>query len=152
MGSEMCIRDRMQTKHGWADIPRTLVHDKASYMVTPTHSRLSAAFAAGIKRGGFPSWVGSEGASADWLAKKFGDVYLHETAISHVRRLLDSDFAHHKLCETPAHFRQRMQQVEDHMHSDAFAAKDGTGLLGLCKQLRSRCKALVDGGGERLPF
>ena len=84
--------------------------------------------------------------------KKFGDVYLHETAISHVRRLLDSDFAHHKLCETPAHFRQRMQRVEDHMNSKAFAAKDGTGLLGLCKQLRSRCKALIDGGGERLPF
>ena len=45
-----------------------------------------------------------------------------------------------------------MQRVEDHMNSEAFAAKDGTGLLGLCKQLRSRCQALVDGGGERLPY
>ena len=76
----------------------------------------------------------------------------HVTAISHVRRLLESDFARNKICETPAHFRQRMQRVEDHMNLEAFAAEDGTGLLGLCKQLRSRCQALIDGVGERLPY
>ena len=31
--------------------------------------------------------------------KKFGDVYLHETVIAHVRKLLDGEFTHNKLPE-----------------------------------------------------
>ena len=53
--------------------------------------------------------------------------------------------------ETPTQFRQRIQKVEDHMNSDAFAAPDGNGLLGLAKSLRSRCEAVVEAKGERLP-
>ena len=53
--------------------------------------------------------------------------------------------------ETPTQLRQRIQKVEDHMNSDAFAAPDGNGLLGLAKSLRSRCEAVVEAKGERLP-
>ena len=78
-------------------------------------------------------------------------MYLHETVIAHIRRLLDTDFASNKLCETPAQFRVRMQKVENYMNSDAFASPGGTGLLGLAKELRPRCEELIRRKGERLP-
>ena len=141
----------MQRRYGWSDLPRTVVHDKGSYMVSPFHNRLQADFAAGLNAGGFRSWVGNDGDSAKWLVKKFGDVYIHETAIAHVRRLLDNDFCHSDLHESPAHFKRRMQKVEDHMNSPAFAAADGGGLPSLAKDLRERCELLIELKGERLP-
>ena len=45
----------------------------------------------------------------------------------------------------------RMQQVEDHMNSAAFAAIGGQGLMGLAKELRNRCEELKRRQGERLP-
>ncbi len=86
-------------------------------MVTPAHDRLHIGFASALEEAGFRSWVSSSADSAQWLVKKFGDVYLHETCIAHIRRLLDGDFAHQQLHETPTHFMQRMRQVEDHMNS-----------------------------------
>ena len=145
------VLETMKRKHGWADIPRTLVHDKASYMVTPAYNRLNLTFSAGVQEGGFRSWIGDESDSAAWLAKKFGDLYLHETAIAHVRRLLDGKFAHNRVHETAAHFKCRMEQIADHMNSPDFAACGGTGLAGLAKQLRPRCEALIKAKGERLP-
>lgn len=145
------LLEKMKQRHGWSDIPRTLVHDKASYMVPPAHDRLQTHFAATLRKAGLRSWVGDEGASASWMVTKFGDVYPHETAIAHVRRLLEGDFRHTSIHETPAHFKQRMQRVEDHMNSDAFAAPDGHGLLGLAKELRSRCEEVIRRNGARIP-
>ena len=85
------------------------------------------------------------------VVKKFSDVYLHETAIAHVRRLLDGKFAHNKVHETAAHFKGRMERIADHMNSPDFAAPGGAGLLGLAKELRPRCQALIEAKGERLP-
>ncbi len=51
-------------------------------------------------------------------------------------------------CKDPA---QRMQQVEDHTNSSAFAACGGGGLEGLAKELRSRCEEVMRRKGERLP-
>ncbi len=45
----------------------------------------------------------------------------------------------------------RVQQVEDHMNSAAFAAIGGQGLMGLAKELRNRCEELKRRQGERLP-
>ena len=56
-----------------------------------------------------------------------------------------------KLHKSTEHFKARMQQVEDHMNSDAFAAPDGRGLLGLAKELRSRCEDMIRRGGQRIP-
>ena len=53
--------------------------------------------------------------------------------------------------DTPAQFKQRLQRVEDHLNSAAFAAPGGTGLLGLAKELRPRCQKVVDLKGERVP-
>ena len=64
-------------------------------------------FATALDEAGFRSWVGSGADSAARMVKKFGDVYLHETAVAHVRRLLDTDFAHRQVHETPAHFAER---------------------------------------------
>ena len=44
-----------------------------------------------------------------------------------------------------------MEKVEGHMNSADFAAKGGTGLLGLCKSLRSRCEEVLRREGGRLP-
>ena len=85
------------------------------------------------------------------LAKLLGDLYLHETLISHIRRLLDNDFAPERIDETPRQFRARMQKVEDHLNSPAFKAPGGQGLMGLAKELRPRCEELVRRKGERLP-
>ena len=90
----------MQRKHKWADLPRTLVHDKASYFVPPAHNRLQINVASALEEAGFRSWVGKGSASAAWLVRKFGDVYPHETVISHIRRLLDGRFACGQLHES----------------------------------------------------
>ena len=85
------------------------------------------------------------------MVRKWGDVYPHETLISHIRRLLDQEFVSSRLSETPAQFKQRLQRVEDHLNSAAFAAPAGTGLLGLAKELRTRCQLVVELKGERVP-
>ena len=95
--------------------------------------------------------MGDGNDSASWLIKKFADVYLRETVISHIRRLLDGDFMHNQLHKTPNHFAQRLQQVEDHMNYPAFAACGGNGLEGLAKELHNRCEGVVRRRGERLP-
>ena len=140
----------MQRKHKWADLPRTLVHDKASYFVPPAHNRLQINVASALEEAGFRSWVGKGSASAAWLVRKFGDVYPHETVISHIRRLLDGRFACGQLHESFSHFAQRLKKVEDYMNSRAFAAQGGTGLLGLAQELRPRCEEMVRLKGERL--
>ena len=141
----------MKEKYGWSDLPRVVLHDKASYMVTWSHQRLNAVFADGLKGGGFSSWLGGKNAPTDWLVRKFGDVYPHETVNTHVRRLLGQEFTCARLSETPAQFRMRMQKVEDHMSSTAFAKDGGQGLLGLAKELRRRCSWVLRKEGERVP-
>ena len=142
----------MKTEYGWADVPRTIVHDKASYMVTACHETLHVKFAQALASAGFRSWIGTGSASTKWLVKKFGDVFLHETVIAHIRRLLATDFICERVGETPAQFKQRMKRVENYMNSEEFADSDGgRGLLGLAKSLRHRCQKVVDAGGERIP-
>ena len=83
--------------------------------------------------------------------KKWGDVYLHETAISHIRRLLDDTFACRRLGETVAQFAQRMASVVHHMNSPAFAAANGRGLAGLATELHDRCTWVMRHKGQRYP-
>ena len=52
---------------------------------------------------------------------------------------------------SPVHFAERMQRVEDHMNSFPFAAVGGRGLMGLAKDLRSRCEHVIASGGQRVP-
>jgi hypothetical protein len=143
----------MKSKYDWADLPRTVVHDKASYFVTAKHERLQIDFAEALRAENFRSWAGGEdgAASTKWLVKKLGDLYVHETLIAHIRRLLDNDFATTHLFETPAQFTERMGKVERHLNSKAFAAPRGGGLLALAKETLGRCQELVNRGGERLP-
>lgn len=141
----------MKAKHGWSDVPRTVVHDKASYFVANVQDRLSWGFAEALRKAGFRSWLGDATASTKWLVKKWGDVYVHETLISHIRRLLDTDFASDKVYETPTQFSRRMQKVEDFLNSDDFAAPNGGGLAALAKEMRARCQKVIDLKGERIP-
>ena len=86
------------------------------------------------------------------VVPKWGDVYLHETVISHIRRLLEHKFRSDKLAETHAHFGQRMQNVVRHMNSADFARDAaGGGLPSLARDLRARCKQVILLKGERLP-
>ena len=142
----------MQRAHGWANLPRTVVHDKASYMVSNVHDRLGGKFAAALKDAGFTSWVGGNHETTAWLPPKWGDVYLHETVVAHVRRLLDTDFACTRLGETRSQFAVRMKKVERFMNSEAFAKQDGgRGLEGLAKELRHRCELVIKSKGQRIP-
>jgi len=146
------ILAEMQDEYGWATMPRIVVHDKASYMVTHAHHRLNAKFAEALSKAGFTSWVGGNHATTSWLAKKWGDVYIHETVIANVRRLLDSDFMCTRLCETPAQFRSRMKRVEEFMNSPGFARADGgRGLAGLARELLERCERVKQEKGGRIP-
>jgi hypothetical protein len=147
------ILQRMKTKYNWADVPRTVVHDKASYFVTARHERLQIDFAESLRAERFRSWVGGEDGteSTKWLVKKLGDLYVHETLIAHIRRLLESDFATTHLFETPAQFGERMLKVERHLNSRDFAAPGGGGLLALAKETLGRCDELVRLKGERIP-
>ena len=133
-------------------MPRTVVHDKASYMVTNPHQRMNCTFAEGLRAGGFRSWVGGDGAEVTkWLVKKWSDVYIHETLIAHIRRLLDNDFACRRIHGTRCQLVQRMQQVEAHLNSPGFAAVGGGGLLALAKSFPERCEEVIKRNGERIP-
>ena len=76
---------------------------------------------------------------------------MHETVISHIRRLLDTMFVCDHLRETAKHLKVRMAKVAKHMNSPEFAASGGTGLEGLAKEMRERCRKLIRLKGERLP-
>lgn len=145
------ILSNMKARHGWSSVPRVVVHDKASYMVNSAGELLHPVFCGALKEAGMTSWTGPPGSSTSWLCGKFSDVYLHETAISHIRRLLAMRFVCDRVDETFPQFRTRMQKVEDFMNSEDFSAEHGgKGLPGLAKDLVSRCRTLaVD--GERLP-
>ena len=144
------ILEDMKQEYGWSTLPREVVHDKASYMVSPFHDRLNVVFADALEANRLRSWVGSASDSADWLCARFADVYPHETAISHIRRLLDHEFTCARTHETVAQFRLRMGKVVAHMNSEDFKAKDGTGLSGLCRSLQGRCERVLSDGGNRL--
>ena len=108
-------------------------------------------FGGALAEAGFRSCVGPQGSNTQWMSSKWGDVFLHETAIAHIRRLLATRFACTRVDETWAQFRARMQAVEDYMNSDDFAASGGQGLHGLAKELHTRCQAVVQRKGARLP-
>jgi hypothetical protein len=66
------VLQEMKDEFGWSTLPRAVVHDKASYMVSTGHNRLHVVFAAGLKSGGFSSWIGNDAANAQWLVAKWG--------------------------------------------------------------------------------
>ena len=105
----------------------------------------------GLVAGGFRSWLGDAAGSTKWMASRWGDVYLHETVISHIRRLLDTDFAATCFPESFAQFRLRTWKVVAHMNSPAFSPNGGRGLVGLAKSLHDRCAEIVERDGERIP-
>ena len=142
---------KMATEHAWSNIPRVVVHDKASYMVNSAGEQLNAVFGGALAEAGFRSWVGPQGASTKWMSSKWGDVHVHETAIAHIRRLLATRFVSTRVDETWAQFKARMQAVQDFMNSDEFAADDGEGLQGLAKELHTRCRDVIRLKGARIP-
>ena len=73
-------------------------------------------------------------------------------AFGHIRNLLDTTFACTKVCETELQFRARMANVVGYVNGHDFAAKDGRGLLGICKALRPRCVELLYCSGGRLRY
>jgi hypothetical protein len=145
------VLEQMRKEHKWTNIPRTLVHDKASYMVSAAHDKLNRTFSTALEEAGFHSWIGGESDSADWLPPKCGDLYLHETAIAHIRRLLGTKFATARLSEDRDQFRERLDKVTAHMNGPDFAKANGAGLVGLAKEIRQRCENLITIKGERLP-
>ena len=144
------ILQEIKDEHGWNRAPRTIVHDKASYMVAPRAQRLAAPFAAALRAAGLKSWLGDEDADCSWLAGRLGDAYPHETGISHIWRALDHRFPCSTPGETRARFANRIAKVQEYMHSEQFKARDGGGLLALAESLRERCRRMVLLEGERL--
>ena len=120
-------------------------------MVSPGHQRLSVAFAESLTEAGFSSWLGSVSDTTEWLAPRWGDVYLHETVIAHIRRLLDTDYRCASLNEMVPRFLDRMNRVAAHPKSPNFRAHGGRGMGGLANYLRRRCAEVVGLKGERLP-
>ena len=141
----------MQKQWKWTSIPRVVMHDKASYFVNTKQHTLNQTFAAGLQAGNFKSWATCHGGDCKWLAKMLGDWFLHETVISHVRRLLQSQFARNSLHETPSQFAARMKKVEHHMNYVMGVSAPGESLLKLGKETHKRSEDLIRLKGERLP-
>ena len=78
-------------------------------------------------------------------------MYLHETVISHVRRLLATKFMRKALSEKPWEFKARMLKVERYLNYKMGKSGPGQALLELGDTLRERCEALKKLKGERLP-
>ena len=68
----MGLFEKTKRKYGCSDLPRILVHDKASYMVPPMHNRLQRDFAEALRQSGFRSGIGTKADSAKWPVRKFG--------------------------------------------------------------------------------
>ena len=145
------VLSRMQKEHEWPNMPRNFVRDKASYMVSPGHQRLSVAFAESLTEAGFSSWLGSVSDTTERLAPRWGDVDLRETVIAHIRRLLDTDYRCASLNETAPRFQDRMNRVAAHLNSPNFRAHCGRGMCGLAKDLRRRCAGVVRQKGSGCP-
>ena len=143
------ILAEMQREFGWHCIPRTVVHDMASYFVTSQNKQIQHEFASGLRAGGLRSWLG-DGGDASWLAARLGDFYPHETLISHIRTLLTHNFLHTGVDETLAQFRVRLDKVEQHLNSRDFG-KTPDALLRLSKSYRGRAEDLDARHGHRLP-
>jgi len=142
----------MKKEWKWSTIPRVVLHDKASYFVNNKRDCLNDNFAAGLRAGGFTSWVSCGGASdCKWLAGHLGDFYLHETVVAHVRRLLATKFMRKALKETPLEFKARMLKVEKHMNYHMGRNGPGQALLQLGEEMHQRSAALKRLQGERLP-
>ena len=116
----------------------------------PTAKRLASPFAAALHAAKLRSWLGDEDDDCSWLAGRLGDVYPHETVISHIRRALDHRFPRSTPGETRARFVNHMSKVQEYMNSEQFKARDCGGLLALAESLRERCRRLVLLEGERL--
>ena len=84
------------------------------------------------------------------LAGRLGDVYPHETVISHIRRGLEQRFPRSTPGETRTRFATRMAKVQDYMNSSEFKAQAGGGLAALAESLRERCRRVSLLKGERL--
>ena len=140
----------MREEYGWSRTPRTVVHDKASHMVAPRAQRLATPFATALRAAKLKSWLGDEDADCSWLAGRLGDMYPHETLISHIRNGLSHRFPRAQPGETRNRFAGRMEKVVAYMNSSEFAARDGGGLEALAQSLRSRCGRLKELKGERL--
>lgn len=141
----------MKKEWKWSNIPRVLVHDKASYFVNSKKNCLNDTFAAGLRAGGFTSWVSSGDGNCSWLARNLGDFYIHETVISHVRRLLSKKFMRKALKESPGEFKARMLKVEKYMNYEMGKHGKGQALLELGDSLHQRSELLKQLQGERLP-
>ena len=88
-----------------------------------------------------------------WMCGKMGDMYPHETAIAHIRRLLSGKFATAKVGESLKQFRRRLDLVEQEMNSDHVGADaDKESLMRVSKCMRDRCQKIIDANGERIPF
>jgi len=99
-------------------------------MVSSLYERLNSTFAAALKDGGLTSRVGDDWASTQWMAPKFGDVYVHETVISHVRRLLDMDFMCASLTESFARFEAADEEGGGPHELKSLLRRMVEGLLG----------------------
>ena len=76
------------------------------------------------------------------------DLYLHETVISDIRRLLGIKFRRITLSETPRQFCNRMAKVEHYIKEEMG---DEFSLQRLAKELHQRSEDLIKLKGERLP-
>ena len=114
---------------------------------------LNPVFGEALAEAGLRSWAGPTGSDTKWLASRLGDLYLHETVISHIRRLLMQEVVCARVDETYPKFKRHMLKVQDFTNSDAFRREpDGAGLLGLAKDVRKRCEELKGRHGQRSPY
>ena len=141
---------QMQDEFGWSTLARVVVHDKASYFVSPQNARLQADFALGLRAAKLCSWLGHHEADTNWLAARLGDFYPHETLISHIRRLLTHQFLHHGTSESPSQFRRRLDRVEDYFNSGKWS-DDHDALHRLAKSYRGRAEEVKARMGDRIP-
>ena len=111
-------------------------------------NKLNPKFVEGLGRGNFTSWVGDAEADTSWLSGNIGDLYLHETCVTHIRRLLSTKFTRTALSESPGQFCRRMARVERYMNEEMG---DGYSLQNLGKELHERAEILTKSKGERLP-
>ena len=112
--------------------------------------RLAASFDNALRSAKLKSWLGGSDTDCSWLAGRLGDIYPHETLISHIRRGISHRFPRSTPGETRNRFKNRMKRVEDYINSAEFNARDGGGLASLSSSLHEGCVRVSALKGKRL--
>ena len=129
-----------------AKLPRTIFSDRRPGFFHRKWGTITGDYEAACREGGFRPWAGTNAQKGPRAQPPdIGDVLLHETAISWLRREEEKTRPGRPWEETPEELNERLQAAVRHVNSSF-------GVCGLCMEFPQRLHMLVNTThGDKLP-